>query len=235
VWPCGFWQTRAAEALGNEEIAEMSGNFERLALLVRRRVPPGLRRLLRLVRHLLVKGQPSPPVPSELMADCKMCASRQELVCMLPPKGRIAEVGSWRGHFAKHILFACEPAELHLVDLDFSQLDPALAIDAHVMTHRGVSHEVLAGFPEGYFDWIYVDGDHSYSGVSRDANAAATKVKPGGYLVFNDFSHIDPFLGTYGVHRAVVEFAIARRWTFAWFAYEVHGQYDVALRRPMAD
>jgi len=74
----------------------------------------------------------------------------------------------------------------------------------------------------------------TYCGVSRDANAAATKVKPGGFLVFNDFAHIDPFLGAYGVHRAVVEFAIARRWRFARFAYEIRGLYDVALRRPMA-
>jgi hypothetical protein len=68
--------------------------------------------------------------------------------------------------------------------------------------------------------------------VTRDANAAASKVKPGGFLVFNDFAHIDPFLGAYGVHRAVVHFAVTRRWSFAWFAYEPTALYDVALRRP---
>jgi hypothetical protein len=36
----------------------------------------------------------------------------------------------------------------------------------------------------------------------------------------DQFAHIDPFLGTYGVHRAVVNFAVTRGWRFAWFAYE---------------
>src|SRR5262249_9794096 len=56
---------------------------------------------------------------------------------------------------------------------------------------------------------------------------------PGGYLVFNDFAHIDPYLGAYGVHRAVVAFAIAHNWPFRWWAYEGNGLYDVALERPL--
>ncbi len=62
---------------------------------------------------------------------------------------------------------------------------------------------MLAQFPDEHFDWIYIDGDHSYEGASRDARVAATKVKPGGHLVFNDFAHADPYLGAYGVHRAL--------------------------------
>lgn len=53
----------------------------------------------------------------------------------------------------------------------------------------------------------------------RDANAALTKVKPGGFLVFNDFAHADPFLGTYGVQRAVADFVVANRWPVVWLAY----------------
>jgi hypothetical protein len=51
--------------------------------------------------------------------------------------------------------------------------------------------------------------------------------------VFNDFAHIDPDLGVYGVQRAVVDFAIARQWQFAWFAYQQSALYDVALQRPL--
>ena len=69
--------------------------------------------------------------------------------------------------------------------------------------------------------------------AQRRRRVAASKVKPGGYLVFNDFAHADPYLGAYGVHRAVIEFAVTRGWTFAWWAYEPHGLYDVALRRPV--
>ena len=57
-------------------------------------------------------------------------------------------------------------------------------------------------------------------------------MKPGGYLVFNDFAHADPYLGAYGVQRAVVEFAVIRGWKFVWWAYEPNALYDVALQRP---
>ena len=61
---------------------------------------------------------------------------------------------------------------------------------------------MLGDFPDGTFRLDLYDGDHSYEGASRDAAAASSKVKPGGYLVFNDFAHADPYLGAYGVHRA---------------------------------
>ena len=99
------------------------------------------------------------------------------------------------------------------------------------MMHNGASSTVLAEFPDFYFDWIYIDADHSYAGVSLDAKAAASKIRPGGYLVFNDFAHMDPFLGAYGVHRAVVDFAVTYGWGFAWIAYEPSALYDIALRR----
>jgi predicted O-methyltransferase YrrM len=146
----------------------------------------------------------------------------------------VAEVGTQRGDFARHILATCDPCQLHVVDLDFSAFATDVAADRRVVMHNGLSHDVLRQFPQAHFDWIYIDADHSYAGVARDAEAAASKVKPGGYLVFNDFAHMDPELGAYGVHRAVVDFAIASRWPFAWWAYQPAGLYDVALRRPQA-
>jgi Methyltransferase domain len=213
----------------------MSSPFSRLALSIRFRLPERLRHLLRLARHIVAKGEPSPSVPPGLLADCRFCASRYDLVTNLPRRGRIAEVGTYRGEFARHILSACDPAELHLIDLDVSRLDPAVADDSRVAVHRGFSHAMLAQFPDNHFDWIYIDGDHSYQGASRDTGIAAAKVKPGGYLVFNDFAHADPYLGAYGVHRAVVEFAVTRGWRFAWFAYDPHALYDIALQRPTED
>jgi hypothetical protein len=161
-----------------------------------------------------------------------MCASRNDLVKLLPRGGRVAEVGTYRGDFARHILATCEPAELHIIDLDVSLVDAEVLHDERVTAHVGPSHEVLSGFPSAHFDWIYIDADHSYAGVTRDAGAAASKVRPGGFLVFNDFAHMDPFLGAYGVHRAVVDFAVANRWPFAWWAFDSAALYDVALRCP---
>ena|SRR5947209_11561559 len=211
----------------------MTAWLHRLALSIRGHLPERLRHVLRLGRHLVAKGQPSMAIPPELLAGCRMRASRDELVKNLPRGGRVVEVGTYRGQFARHILTACDPAELHLIDLDFSVLDPAVAADARVTMHQGLSQDMLAQFPHDHFEWIYIDGDHSYEGASSDARIAAIKVRPGGFPVFNDFAHADPYLGAYGVHRAVVEFAVTRGWKFVWWAYEPNGLYDVALQRPI--
>lgn len=210
------------------------GVLRRASLAVRKRLPVSARHLLRLARHINAGGQASPWLPADLLTDCRMCASRHDLVRLLPQGGRVAEVGVARGAFSRHILSAAAPEELHLVDLDFTQLAGDVADDARSVLHRGLSYEVLAAFPDDHFDWVYIDADHSYAGASRDAAAAARKVKPGGFLVFNDFAHADPFLGAYGVHRAVAEFAIERHWQAVWLAFEPSALYDIALRRPSA-
>lgn len=211
----------------------MASLFSRLPLSIRALAPERLRHLVRLARHLVPKGRPSVALPGELIAECRFVASRNALVEQLPHRARVAEVGTYRGAFARHMLDACDPVELHLIDIDFSLLDPDVAADKRVTLHKGFSHDVLGGFADGYFDWVYIDGDHSYAGASRDAAVAAKKVRRGGYLVFNDFAHADPYLGAYGVHRAVTDFATAQRWKFVWWAYEPHGLYDVALQKPL--
>ena len=65
-----------------------------------------------------------------------------------------------------------------------------------------------------------------------DARAAAGKVRTGGYLVFNDFAHVDYDFGQYGVHRAVIDCALEARWPMAFFAFSEDALYDVALRKP---
>jgi SAM-dependent methyltransferase len=203
-------------------------------LWLRKRLPGGVRQALRLGQHLVRKARPSPWLPAELINGCQVCASRYALVELLP-RGRVAEIGTNEGVFAKHILAHCEPTELHLVDIEFSLFDNAIAEDRRVTLHKGLSHQVLASFPDASFDWIYIDADHAAPAVARDARAAAAKVKPGGFLVFNDFAHADPYLGAYGVHNAVVEFAIEQRWRVVWLGYDPNALYDVALQRMPAN
>lgn len=224
-----------AITLSHRTTRSLANAPRRWQLQIRKRLPTSLRHLLRLGRHIVPRGQSSPALPAHLLTDCRVLVSRVDLIAHMSRGGRIAEVGTHKGDFARHILEVCEPKELHLIDLDLSFLDPVVRQEQRVSVHQGLSHEVLKSFPDAYFDWIYIDADHSHAGVVRDANAAASKVKPGGYIIFNDFAHMDPFLGAYGVHRAVVEFAIARAWQFSWLAYEPNALYDVALQRPLDD
>jgi predicted O-methyltransferase YrrM len=209
----------------------MHARLRRLNILLRTSAPERLRTAYRLVRSLGA-AQGSAPLPAELVRDCRFCASRLDMLSELPRQGIVAELGTFRGTFARQILTRTDPRELHLVDVDFSRFDRSIADDKRVSCHLGLTHEIISAFPDRHFDWIYIDADHSYAGASRDARVSAPKLKPGGFLVFNDFAHIDPGLGRYGVHRAVVDFANETRWPFRFFAFERSALYDVALQKP---
>ena len=51
---------------------------------------------------------------------------------------------------------------------------------------KGFSAEVLASFPDNYFDWVYIDGNHLYEFVKKDVELSFQKVKPGGVIAGDD-------------------------------------------------
>jgi SAM-dependent methyltransferase len=205
--------------------------IKRLEMWLRGRNPRALRSLLRLARSLQ-KPLPSKNLDDDLIRECRFCSSRVAMLDLLPRDGRVAELGTYKGNFAREILARNMPKELHLIDIDYSQFDQTVSVDERVKCHHGLTSAKIGEFADCYFDWIYIDAGHSYADALADARASAPKVKPGGYLVFNDFAHIDPFLGRYGVHRAVVDFALEERWPVRLFAFSEYALYDVALQRP---
>jgi hypothetical protein len=208
-----------------------SGTLRWFEMRARALAPNWVRSGYRLARSL--KPEPySRALPPELVSGCVFCASRFEMIGHLPKGGRVIELGTYKGDFARQILAAATPRELHLVDIDYAPFNSDALTGLEVTRHEGLTHEVIAGFPDNYFDWVYIDALHDYEGVMRDARAAMPKVKPGGYLAFNDFGHIDASLGRYGVHRAVVDVMLNHRWPMRYFAYAETALYDVALQRP---
>jgi hypothetical protein len=125
---------------------------------------------------------PAPVLEARHLRNCSVVPSRELLVrdC-LPKGGVVAEVGTWRGHFAEVILRDAAPRELHLIDRTFEDFDDApfrAAIESgRVRLHELDSVAALASFPDGYFDWIDIDADHRYSAVRADAWTAKAKVK----------------------------------------------------------
>jgi SAM-dependent methyltransferase len=205
--------------------------LKRTEMRFRAHLPASLRAAYRIARGLR-HASTAEPLPPALLSNCRFCASREAMLELLPKGGIIAELGTYRGGFARVIVKNSSPKALHLVDIDYSQFDAEGLAGQEVIRHVGLTHEVIAGFPEAHFDWVYIDADHSYEGCLRDARAAASRVRPGGYIVFNDFAHIDPWMGRYGVHRAATDFAREAGWPMAFFSYNPHGLYDAAFQRP---
>lgn len=55
-------------------------------------------------------------------------------------------------------------------------------------------------FPDNFFDFVYIDADHSVDGCATDITSWFPKVKPGKFLVGHDYRR------GYGVVRAVNDF-----------------------------
>jgi hypothetical protein len=209
-------------------------SFYRLKLALRRLLPESVKRVLRLGR-LAVQPvpPPAPQIPQAQLEGCQLLTDRIEMLRRLPQGGIVAEIGTYQGDFARTILDIMAPEKLHLADITFSLCRADVLADPRVERHEGLSVPFLQSCADASLDMIYVDADHSYDAVRADAAAAAPKVKPGGFLVFNDFARIiRPGFGVLGVHQAVCEFAVTSGWSVAFFCLEGEALYDIALRRP---
>lgn len=66
---------------------------------------------------------------------------------------------------------------------------------------RGLSIEMAEKISNASLDFVYIDSDHSYEGVSQDLKTWTPKVKKGGIIAGHDY--LNP---AYGVQQAVQEF-----------------------------
>jgi hypothetical protein len=66
---------------------------------------------------------------------------------------------------------------------------------------------MAAQFPDAYFDWIYIDGNHTYEGVKGDLTSFYPKIKAGGFITGDNYGDRPDWWWKDGVKRAVDEFA----------------------------
>jgi hypothetical protein len=76
-----------------------------------------------------------------------------------------------------------------------------LGLDEHVSMHVMRSSEFF-GTCEAVFQYVYLDGDHSYEGCRFDFEHAAAHTEDGGLIVLHDVCVIDP---RFGVQRVFAE------------------------------
>lgn len=159
---------------------------------------------------------------------------REFLLKIVPKNSIGAEIGVHKGDFSAQILRTADPTTLHLVDPwkyeesdtykdawyggktkgGQSEMDERYAAvrlrfepdirAGRVRIHRGYSSDVLDEFPDAYFDWVYIDGNHLYEFVKQDLELSFRKTKPGGYVTGDDYHEGGWWQG--GVKKAVDEF-----------------------------
>jgi SAM-dependent methyltransferase len=180
-----------------------------------------------------------PPLTAEHLKHSRLVPSREETLNLMPQEGVCAEIGTQTGYFAKKILESMHPRKLHIYDIDFSAFDIEYFrphIDSGIVElHEGDSSTLLSLAADGYFDFIYIDGDHAYPGVAKDLEQARQKLKPDGWIMCNDYTVYSPLEGVkYGVYRAVNELCLNHDFEIIYLGLHPWGYHDVALRKSSA-
>lgn len=174
--------------------------------------------------------------------NARICPDKRDLAALvndLFPDGKGAEIGVLRGEYSKLILERWHKGHLYLIDawrhldgyIDMNGQDDKYHYECLLKTCENIKpwqnrahiirmDSVLSAniFPDEYFDFVYIDADHSYEGVVRDLKAWWPKVKKGGLFCGDDYIPHDgdiwltiegqppKYAGKFGVRKAVNEF-----------------------------
>lgn len=139
---------------------------------------------------------------------------------------KICEVGVMKGDGIENLI-KCDPRLIIGIDIweDNNHLPTTNNMNQQVMNYhyreslklmikypqlkliKGLSADYVDLFPDNFFDFVYIDADHSYDGVKSDLHNWWSKVSVGGVLGGHDyFKYTSAY--TFGVIEAVDEFLI---------------------------
>ena len=166
------------------------------------------------------------------MRSPEKASNRDFLLAQMPKNSCCAEIGVWRGDFSERILKITEPKKLHLIDpwqfqgdnfpetwyggkkaqnqkdmnKNYNYIVNKFKNRDNVEINRGLSEDVLQQFDDGYFDWVYIDGNHFYEFVKKDFELSFLKVKKDGIIAGDNYFWKSKKDLDYSVERAVDEF-----------------------------
>lgn len=156
----------------------------------------------------------------------KVLLNRESLLKFLPKHAVCAEIGVDQGDFSIMLLKETKPQKLHLIDAwgdplryhdglkDLVRAKFKNEIEQKVVElNIGYSTTVLKEFTDHYFDWVYLDTDHTYKVTADELAILKNKVKPEGIIAGHDYI-IGNWAGDcrYGVIEAVHEFCANNNW-----------------------
>ena len=179
--------------------------------------------------------EPGPSIRQARVEHAKVFGDRSGCLGLVRKGGRAVEIGTWAGSFAKEIWRTCEPSELHIIDIDLSRFDHAFFephLGKRVFLHQGRSVELAATFSDGFFDFVYVDGDHSHHAAKADIERYLPKLAADGLMGVNDYTHWCTALGMpFGVARALHECIEELSLEVVAMGLERYGNHDLFVRR----
>ena len=170
---------------------------------------------------------------------CKAILDRMSLLEQMPKNAIVAEIGVDRGRFAERIYEVTQPQKLHLIDIfqfdyQLESVKSILGKKENIEINQVNSVEAGNLFNDEYFDWIYIDTDHTYETTKAELNAFADKIKPGGFISGHDYFQVGISNGfSYGVMSAVHEFIVINNWKLYAVTLEPLENQSFVIQKPL--
>lgn len=144
-------------------------------------------------------------------------AEYRRIVEDVPEGGTIGELGCFKGRSLCSVADIVKRKNLKVIVVDtfagtvnegqgsmdfleeFQYNIERFGIKDRVIIYRGTTDKICEEIPNGYFDELFIDADHSYEAVKKDLENWECKVKKGGTICGHDYGNWE------GVGRAVNE------------------------------
>jgi len=169
-------------------------------------------------------------------------SDRETMFDSLPKGGIGAEMGVDWGEFSKRIIQLAQPKMMYLIDcweqqpVEVYGHDPAnshqdvkykqcltwFTTNERVKLVKAYSLDACEAFPDGYFDWFYIDANHLQ--CAADMAAWWPKIKSGGWFMGHDYvqggvgdyitvqKDVDAFVEKYNLPLLLTEDEIYKNW-----------------------
>ena len=136
----------------------------------------------------------------------------------------VAEVGVWKGDFAKQVLDDCPNIrQYYLIDpweklddwnkplnfvADFNEVFDEVVnkLQDHKLKTkvlRGKTIDMISQIPDKSLDFAYIDGDHTLKGIAIDLISILPKMKEGSFIGLDDFA--GPFQHGFNYELSLVD------------------------------
>lgn len=187
---------------------------------------------------------PKIPLQPEHVENCELLLNRQQLLDKMKKNSVVAEIGVDEGKFSQLIHKKVKPRKFHLIDMwgsdrfhdgKFEAVKDYFAeeiVEDTVQIHKKMSTKAAHDFENEYFDWIYIDTDHSYETTRDELQLYAPKMKPGGIMAGHDYRMGNwVSMYRYGVIEAVHEFCVKQNWEILYLTSEPTESQSFAIRK----
>ncbi len=176
-------------------------------------------------RHLNKRSYDIPKTSALPRGYIKLCPWEGEYLYLLASKARksIVEVG--RFHGGSTFLLSCANSAVPIHSIDIAPKNDMLVSQYLKDNSIGSNANLIVGdsqnvkYPQvGTFDFLFIDGDHSYEGCTKDLENWYPELETGGHVILHDSYYGSP------VQDSVIDFIARHNVTVVQTPY-IHAKY----------